>query len=396
MFGKKNHKKGQLNSRNRTKRKRRSKLAVVMCILGSMMLLAVGGHSYYAFILRGRSEPSTGKRTTNTGAAVYRTQHEMKRKMRWSFPALTDLIQDTIIVPGLKSTEALQGDFHALSICTSMTPQGMCVTEQYIFVSAYCHTHKHNSTLYMIDRTSKKLIKTIALGGKAHVGGMAYDPVHQNVWVSGGTKGAAKAIAYSLASLEAYDIKSKKPAKAVFNYTLATIDRNSYMTYDDNSLWIGYYTTSGLSQIERFDLKEDGGLKSQIILDYDSIHESVPADFIASTSEKVQGAAKQDPYLYLSQSYGINDSILQIFRFTKNSMRFENENAAAVWRFPQKMEQVCIRDNQLYCLFESAGHAYSAQPALIIDRILVFDLGDLNPSEEDVIDIADPSAMLKK
>ncbi len=381
--------KRQQNQKRRPAQIRERRTVTAVILITCLLIAGVGYHSYDVFIRRGTTEPSSGRKTTNTGAAVYQTEREMKQTMKWRFPELTELLADSIIVPGLKSTEALQGEFHALSICTSMTPQGMCITEDYIFVSAYCHTHKHNSTLYMISRDTKKLVKTIALGGKAHVGGMAYDPDHRNVWVSGGTKGAAKAIAYSLEDLEAYDISDKKPVKAVFNYTLATIDRNSYMAYDENSLWIGYYTTDGLSQIERFDLREDGGLNSQIIADFDSLHESVPADFIASTSGQVQGAAKNSPYLYLSQSYGINDSALQIFRFNQNSTRFENTNAARVWRFPQKMEQICTYDGKMYCLFESAGHAYSAQPALIIDRILVFNLEDLNPEEEDIIDIAD-------
>ncbi len=372
--------------------KKISRRAVVLTISG-LIVLTLTLLSYYVFIMRGDSEPSSRRTTTNTGPAVYQTQFQLKQKMKWRFPELTDLLEDTVVVPGLLSTEALQGEFRALSVCTSMTPQGMCVTDDYIFISAYCHTHKHNSTLYMIDRKTKKYIKTIALGGKAHVGGMAYDEEHQNIWVSGGTKGSAKAIAYTLESLEEYDIQEKKPIKAVFNYTLATIDRNSYMTYSDGALWIGYYTTGGLSQIERFDLTDEGGLKSQIIADFDSIHESVPADFIASTSGQVQGAAKSDAYLYLAQSYGMNDSALQIFRYTKNNTRYENQNASLVWRFPQKMEQVSIWDGKLYCLFESAGHAYRAQPALIIDRVLIFSLEDFAPEEEEIIDITDLSVL---
>ena len=36
-----------------------------------------------------------------------------------------------------------EGDMPA--VCTTMTPQGLAVTEDYVFVSAYCHAKKHNS-----------------------------------------------------------------------------------------------------------------------------------------------------------------------------------------------------------------------------------------------------------
>ena len=56
---------------------------------------------------------------------------------------------------------------------------------------------------------------------------MGYDTVNNNLWVSGGTKGAAKAIAYSMKSLEDYNFKtSGKPIHSLYDYTLVTITRN--------------------------------------------------------------------------------------------------------------------------------------------------------------------------
>lgn len=378
--------------RNKKEKKKRSRaqkvrraLEISLLILAAVMI----PYGIYAFILRGEGEPKPHGTKTNRDAVVYSSQQKMISRMNWRFPQLTSLIQDTITVPGLRQSEALQGQFRALTTCTSMTPQGITVTEKYIFISAYCHTHKHNSNLFMLNRKTGKLIKTIALGTKAHVGGVAFDSRHRIVWVSGGTKGAAKAIGYELSELEQYDIKEMKPARAKFNYTLATITRNSYMTYADNALYIGYYTTSGLSELEKFNLTEEGGLKAQIYVDYDTLHESVVADQSAVTSGRVQGAAKEQPFLYLSKSYGISDSALQIYQVDENSNQFQDKNADKVWRFPQKLEQVCALDGKLYCLFESAAYAYRAQPALAIDRVLVFNTDDLNPEVQEPEDIVD-------
>ena len=70
------------------------------------------------------------------------------------------------------------------AMCTTMTPQGLAVTEDYVFVSAYCHAKKHNSVIYMINKESHRFIKEIILPGQPHVGGLAYDSEHQILWYS--------------------------------------------------------------------------------------------------------------------------------------------------------------------------------------------------------------------
>ena len=56
--------------------------------------------------------------------------------------------------------------------------------EGYLLISAYCHTHRHNSVIYVLDLETHKYIKEIVLQGRSHVGAIAYDPVHRNVWVA--------------------------------------------------------------------------------------------------------------------------------------------------------------------------------------------------------------------
>lgn len=337
-----------------------------------------------AFIFRGMEEPKTRYRDTNRTPAFYQTEQEMKQALSVRFPDLAKDVKKTYVIPGMKATKSIVGNFHATSMCTSMTPQGMCVTEKYVFISAYCHTHRHDSVLYMLDRETGKYIKTIVLASKAHVGGMAYDPVNRNVWVSGGTEGAAKAVCYSLEDLENYDINSKVAVSAKYNYTLATITRSSYMSYTDGALLVGYFS-GGMSDLERFNLTEQGGLNAQIYVDYDSVHESVSADFNAYTPGEIQSVAASDPYILLSRSVGIMNSSLQIYRNTDVVDTFSERDAAKIISFPQKLEQIYPYDGQLYCLFESAAYAYRTQPALKIDRVLVFDLDDMVPSADDAV-----------
>ena len=331
----------------------------------------------YAFFWRGIREPATKRSATSTKPVLYRTEKQMKRIMGLRFRTLSRKVKRSYVIPGLKAAESLQGEFRALVMCTSMTPQGLCVTEDYLFITAYCHTGKHNSVLFMLDRVTGDYIKTIILGGKAHVGGAAYDPVHRNVWISGGTGDVAKAVCYSLESLEEYDSSSHEPLTAVHNYTLASIARSSYMTYVDGFLLVGLFRRNGRAELEWFRIAEDGGLYTKLLTSYDEQHEIVMMDYMSTTPESIQGLAYEEPEYLFSKSYGIFDSIVRGFRTDEIETDFMIEEAVFAKRFPQKLEQICVADGEFYCLFESAAYAYSMQPAIKIDRVLVFDLADI-------------------
>ncbi len=348
--------------------------------LGSaFLLLMLLAYFLYATRYRGKHEPRAPLSGTNSDAVIYSSEKSMKRLMSIRFPELSGMLRRSYVVPGMRRTRTLMGEFRAATMCTSMTPQGMCVTEDYLVVSAYCHALRHNSVLYLIDRADGGLLKTIPLGGQAHVGGMAYDPAHRNVWVSGGTSGAAKAIAYRLEDLVNYDEESCLPAQPVFNYTLSTMTRNSYMNRAGEFLIAGIFGRNGKSEISWFVMTEEGGLHSRIFEDYDPIHEAVAADYTAATPDEIQGVTQNEEYLLLSRSYGPFDSELQIYEYDRGRTDYARKDALKRIRFPQKLEQICEADGQLYCLFESQAYAYRAQPFLWVDRILVFDAEDLLP-----------------
>ena len=353
--------------------------AKLKAILLSIVLAvaAVGSWVAYAIVLPGKFEPEAEYVETNTDAVLHPSETRLSKSLNWRFSELADPLVSTAVIPGLRSTRTTIGKLHAITTCTSMTPQGMAVTEDYIFVSAYCHSHKHNSIIYMLNRHTHDFIKEIVLPNRAHVGGMAYDPVHQFVWISGGTSGAAKAVAYPLKALEDYDLDAdNSPIKATYSYTLASIDRNSYMTYSNNSLLIGYFSTDGESTLQRFDITLHGGLQSQIIADYDEVHESVTADFLATTSKWIQGVAAANNKMVLSSSYGVLDSEVQVYA-SANVLaddNFTRSNALRIIHFPRMMEQIYIYDDKLYCLFESGAFAYRRFPGEKMDRILIMDL----------------------
>ena len=115
-------------------------------------------------------------------------------------------------------------------MCTSMTPQGLAVTEDYVLVSAYCSTQKHNSVIYVIDKEKHNFIKEVILPGQPHVGGLAYDPEHKLLWYSSNINGIAQAVSIKMDTIEAYDYDdSHLPVDTFQIVSLYGIVRDSFM-----------------------------------------------------------------------------------------------------------------------------------------------------------------------
>ena len=66
-----------------------------------------------------------------------------------------------------------------------MTPQGITIAGKYILLTAYDGEHEHASVVYVLDKKTGKYLKTIQVAGRPHLGGIAYDPVAKNIWVTG-------------------------------------------------------------------------------------------------------------------------------------------------------------------------------------------------------------------
>ncbi len=88
------------------------------------------------------------------------------------------------IIPGLVSTKSYNFANKKYDISDSMTPQGLAVVNKYILITAYDGEHKHASVIYVLNKKTGKYLKTIQVKGRSHLGGIAYDPVAKNIWVT--------------------------------------------------------------------------------------------------------------------------------------------------------------------------------------------------------------------
>ena len=80
-----------------------------------------------------------------------------------------------MIIPGLAYADTIGSESRKIENCTSMTPQGLAVTKEYTFVSAYCKTKKHKSVIFVLDTQTGQYIKTLVLKDTTQAKGLAYD-----------------------------------------------------------------------------------------------------------------------------------------------------------------------------------------------------------------------------
>lgn len=336
-----------------------------------------------------------GSMERKTEAVKTSTDSIYSLKSRLNFLSLTPAVKNaairgraaeidygTYVIPGLNATlTQVYGEKQSSAICTSMVPQGLAVTEKYVLVSAYCYSGIHNSVIYVIDKKSHQFIKEVVLKNKAHVGGLAYDPIHHNIWISGMSRGVPQVNAIPMSQLEAYSFEEDHlPISYSQSYDLYAITRSSFLTYHDHSLYVGYFTQNTASVLEQYTIQEDGTLETRIASDPGTKLDlltpiALPEDMRVITS-RAQGVAFYKDKLLFSHSYGLTPSTIQVY---ENSFNKILERSAAVQSIvlPEKLEQIYVDKDDLYVLFESAAYGYRLRSFVKMDRILKLNLKEL-------------------
>ena len=374
-------------TRNDTKKKwHRVKINRIASVRLAVVFLTAVLYFGYVIIYRQNVEPKTDATETTAEPALYTVKEQMS--LLRPFEELYQLAfkgrvveedYGMITIPGLEATRTLtENQDGTIEMCTSMTPQGVAVAKDYILISAYCHTHQHNSVVYVVDKNTHSYIKTIVLKNKDHVGGLAFDSEHYMVWVSTSHDGKAAASAFSLQSLESYDLDEMKiPIAYMHDYDLYTLERDSFMTYADGYLYIGHFSRKETSVVQKFKIEEDGSLKRSSGASI-GIDKDIPMpDDIKKIPKRIQGFAVCKGKVILTQSYGVSRSFLLVYNYSDVMHRTQKKYTLNKITLPQKLQQIYIDGNDLYILFESAAYAYSAQPLPKVDRLLKLPLNEV-------------------
>lgn len=364
-------------------RKKKTMFGHIRSIISILLVVGIigGSYWYYAFQYRAEVEPETNRKVTNTDS-VYTMEQYLKTLKRnqtvYKYAcdeAEVDNDYGTYVMPGLKSTRTLKvkGDGEA-EVCTSMTPQGLAFTEDYILVSAYCKTKAHDSVIYVIDKESRRFVKEIVLNTKAHVGGMAYDTMNQILWVTGQGSTWAQANAITLSHLENYSFDDGyHPIEFDMSYNLYKIKRASFMTYHDGALFVGFFTQDNASVIEKYLINADGTLYEKEDMNLKrTVGVTEPVAYAVSMqviSGKVQGMAFYNNKILLTRSWGILPSEVQIFNYSRYGILSTSEAYKTI-KFPERLEQIYQDGGSIYALFESGAYAYRMSSINRIDRVV--------------------------
>ncbi len=249
----------------------------------------------------------------------------------------------------------------ALAICTDMTPQGLAVSQHFILLSAYCHSFQHCSLLLLFDRYDRRLLKTVPLSGRPHVGGLAIDVSEEKIWL---TLNNGNVATIGLADLLAFPDQATEPIAYEKVYDLPEIPRAAYLAIHDQELIVGTFE------------KEHQGFYGRYALE----NLESPAVKKGAIVSKAQAITFYQDYCLVAQSFGPRSSHVYLFSMAQFEQGDLVEAAALVTlKFPPYLEQITVFQDQLYLVFESGASAYR-QKTRPIEAILVLSLKSLMPS----------------
>ncbi|KQY73811.1 hypothetical protein ASD13_16980 [Microbacterium sp. Root1433D1] len=313
-----------------------------------------------------------------------RTDDEFRAAMG-AFPIIGDASSDAITVPGLYGAHGLakiDGGFE-LERSDTFTPQGLAVSDEFVFISAYDHEHELNSVIFVLDFDGN-FVKTIALDNKAHVGGIGYDREREVLWVGDKRSGHAVISGVEQEVLDQYDITSKMPVEYGLSLYVDSLPATSTLSFAGDFLWAGYFSNAAEeSQIQLFSLEftrdESGEVQLLSVGDAEHIRVSetgelhISADAAFQAPKEVQGLGFDGQYLYVAQSFGTQESKLSRYELAieGEDVVFSGGRSVAL---PPYLEQIGLADTEegLYILplFESAQPSYRKKVDAFVDRVV--------------------------
>ncbi len=356
---------------------------------------------------------TTGKRSYPDYASLHRFRANTSygdKGYTWLSPA--DIARDpsynalaalaskgSYALPGLELTN-VNGRY-----CDAMVPQGICVTDEYVIVSAYCSWNgakglqrslqdnlskggnrqllgqldehgchaggkTHDSVLYVLDRDDGSYIKTLALkgfgalpGSGNHVGGIAFDGTY--VWVATSKYKQSDTIMECRISLE--DIKNASVAiRADQQSFYACSVKNtedmsaaSFNTFYNNYLWVGEWAEAGKGSTYGSACRLIGFPVSNGILGRADKYIYLPLSVNGATFFEYGG----EDCLALNVSTGRkDDSTLEIQKVIDDGYyrtKLETETVRRI-NIPPMAEEMFVEDDTIWSVYEGGATIYSS------------------------------------
>lgn len=251
-------------------------------------------------------------------------------------------------------------------------PQGIALVDDYILTSNFDYYKENNSIICVLDQNGN-LVNKCMLDHDAHVGGIAYDYINKLLLV---TAYNGKVYAYDI-----NEILSKTSAEAKYtsfnvgdglpNYLYPWLDSASFITLYNDVLFVGNFSLRGLGKVKKYK--------------YKIIDDKVSLEYLGcfKIPDKVQGITfykkNGNEYIMFSRSYGRDcPSILQIFKYDEEIENYcDSSLISSSLRLEPMLEQIIVKDNNIYALYESNAKPYVYRQKDDFDSIPVIDANGL-------------------
>lgn len=281
--------------------------------------------------------------TTTTAVADYSKKNDSDKEETISKADIKRFIQN-INSNYSRFKSMLVDNIQQMGPIGSYVPQGVCNVNEFTLVSCYDGNKEKSPRVLIIDSIGNKRWIDLDLPTNTHVGGITYDPINNNIWITG-SDGEVGIYSYN-----SIINNNGKPAKAISNIQGNVMNANgnkvaSYTTYYDGKIYVGSFNENDKGDVKEYTIGQDG--------------RSVVLTNEFTVPNKAQGISftKQNgkTYMAVSCSYGrFNDSSLELYEYSGG-----NINKIDDIKMPPMLEQVTFNeDGTLKCVFESNAKKY--------------------------------------
>ncbi len=274
-----------------------------------------------------------------------------------------DKVMTSFTTPGLTYTN-VNGN-----VCCDMTPQGIDYVNGYIFITAYCsNSGKHNSVIYVLDRSTKKYITTLVMENTCHAGGITY--ANGYLWVNGSTASnglgrlyyykyseVVTAIEYAQKNASVTSISLSNCTRGVVY--LEELDKSSCISTYNGYLVVGEYEEYSSGEIGIYEPIAENGSTLEAKKTFDFISRMQGLEFYTLGMSK---------HMIVTTSWSsILNSTIYVYDVTSEvSGEITYKKKITM---PCMVEGVMVCNGYPYFVYESAASKYRDEATLIVDKV---------------------------
>jgi hypothetical protein len=229
----------------------------------------------------------------------------------------------------------------------------------------------------VIDKEADKVVSTLSLPNKYHLGGIAFDG--NNIWLTGQTSDKYKGTYFvqyirfdDLLTMIKDDLHTV--TKSEISGKVYIKNKPSFLTCANGKLWVGTYIGS--------DESKEGYINGYTIIDNDKGVKlnTTLYSVITGIDSSTQGIDIDGNYLYVSSSYkgyvaGVKSSFVTKYEIgpllsgTGGNYLYADDREVVRIEVPKMNEEIVVDGGLIYICFESAANKYFFS-VISTDRIL--------------------------